>query len=734
MKQFSLLMLMVGLTFTLPAQSWQWGRHGGSIGSFNFNPQEEVIDIATDPHGNVYLITTLYTFMRFLGGSQNTLYTGPGFGLEGAVLVSYDCEGSFRWAKTFATTPGGGALADALAVDEVGGVYVATYMRLNVGREAKIDVDTSFTAPLREVVLIKYDTSGVFQWVRNPVPDTTTQRQSRMLTMSATTDGHLYAYGAMQAGLLAGSDSVVIDSTGPHVLHYDLDGNLLEAIPLEFEAMPVVYPRHFARDHRSGRFYVCGQYNSTLGSLSLGGQPVSGTNYVGAFDSTGQFLWLRENTSPFANGFRDDPQVDQQGNVYLVGTSSRLDTFAGYEVLNSVSNIGHNLPVVFCLDSDGNLVWGRNGSTNSATDGDAIAITEINGVVNEVAIGGSFPGRLVWAGDTLNSPLNYSYDAFLARFDANGNSLGLTSLPSTFGASDFATALTADRNGNFYLGGRMAGSGELYVGPDTLDGYGGNFDFFVAKFGSDNCAICSDPVAGAATSYDSSSLSVAFQFTGAANYDSLSWTFGDGSTDTAANPTHAYAQPGVYLACVRVFNACGSDSVCLSTTVCTPPVADFAAQDSFLQVAFDASGSSYDSLRWTFGDGTTDTALAPVHTYAQPGSYTVCLQAYTLCGVDRRCDTLVVETAVGIAQRQGYALQLRPNPSAGPLAVAYALPQPGGSLTLYDAQGRALRTYPLTQPQGVWQAELGDLPAGIYLVVLRQGTHLVAQQKLSLSR
>jgi hypothetical protein len=164
-------------------------------------------------------------------------------------------------------------------------------------------------------------------------------------------------------------------------------------------------------------------------------------------------------------------------------------------------------------------------------------------------------------------------------------------------------------------------------------------------------------------------------------------------------------------------------------------VADFAAQDSFLQVAFDASGSSYDSLRWTFGDGTTDTALAPVHTYAQPGSYAVCLQAYTLCGVDRRCDTLVVETAVGIATTApaGF-LQLRPNPSAGPLAVAYALPQPGGSLTLYDGQGRALRTRPLTQPQGVWQAELGDLPEGIYLVVLRQGTHLVAQQKLSLIR
>lgn len=49
------------------------------------------------------------------------------------------------------------------------------------------------------------------------------------------------------------------------------------------------------------------------------------------------------------------------------------------------------------------------------------------------------------------------------------------------------------------------------------------------------------------------------------------------------------------------------------------------------------------------------------------------------------------------------------------------LPQPGGSLMIYDVQGRIMREQSLSQPSSLWRAELGDLPEGLYLVVLRQG-------------
>lgn len=738
-----LLLLLLSPTL-LCAQSWQWGRHGGSTGSIAGGSPEEVVDMATDPHGNVYLVASLNSFDRFINGVQSNLFVGPQYGGT-SVLVSFDCNGTFRWSKVFATK-GRSSEAVAVATDQLGGVYLVNDMVMVTNSDSiHLDLDTTFSLASKRWILVKYDTSGVYQWHRMPQPDNTSLtsiNHSRGYGLSVSDQGDIYWYCQMQSGLLGGSSSVVADSLGPYILHYNSEGDLLDLTPLEMfgtwtpsEQWWVVLPRHFARDHQSGRFYVAGQYGCCL---TLGGQPLSGSNYVGAFDSTGQFLWLRQSTIYYGvgRGFRDDPEIDQAGNIYLVGTSSHNDQFGNYQIVNSLATGVTGVPFAVALDSSGNNLWATNGSTNSVTDGDAVAISRSSNGVNEVAIGGSFPRQLIWAGDTLSSPPNYGYDPFLARFDANGNGLGLTSLPSLFGFSDYASALTADAKGNFYLGGRMAGGGEIYVASDTLNGYGGNFDFFVAKFGTDNCALCTDPIAEAATSYDSSSLSVPFQFTGAANYDSLVWTFGDGSSDTAANPTHVYAQPGAYTACVRVFNACGSDSACLSLTACLPTVADFTAQDSFLQVAFDGSGSSgYDSLRWTFGDGSSDTALAPTHTYAQPGSYEVCLQAFGFCGVDSLCDSVVVEQAVGIAAlRAEQALAVYPNPSYGAVSVAYHLPQPGGSLTIYDVQGRVMREEVLREASGVWRADIGDLPEGLYLVVLRRGGRVLAREKLSLRR
>lgn len=63
--------------------------------------------------------------------------------------------------------------------------------------------------------------------------------------------------------------------------------------------------------------------------------------------------------------------------------------------------------------------------------------------------------------------------------------------------------------------------------------------------------------------YFSSLLSLDVDFTHTAiGYDSLSWNFGDGTTDTTENPTHSYAQNGFYTPCLYVYNACGTDTIC----------------------------------------------------------------------------------------------------------------------------------------------------------------------------
>ncbi len=115
---------------------------------------------------------------------------------------------------------------------------------------------------------------------------------------------------------------------------------------------------------------------------------------------------------------------------------------------------------------------------------------------------------------------------------------------------------------------------------------------------------------------------------------SYDWDFGDGSTGTGVTPNHTYTESGVYMITLTVTDNDGlTDSFEESINVIIQleaPTPFFIATENFLEVTFDASGStdidgeivSYD---WSFGDGNTATGVTTVHTYASAGMYVAIL-------------------------------------------------------------------------------------------------------------
>ena len=110
------------------------------------------------------------------------------------------------------------------------------------------------------------------------------------------------------------------------------------------------------------------------------------------------------------------------------------------------------------------------------------------------------------------------------------------------------------------------------------------------------------------------------------------WTFGDGATSTATNPSHTYASAGTYNVTETVTDSVnGSTSAKTSAvTVATSggtPTANFSFVTSGLTATFTDSstdaGGTIGSHAWTFGDGGTSTATSPSHTYAASGTYSV---------------------------------------------------------------------------------------------------------------
>ncbi len=129
---------------------------------------------------------------------------------------------------------------------------------------------------------------------------------------------------------------------------------------------------------------------------------------------------------------------------------------------------------------------------------------------------------------------------------------------------------------------------------------------------------------------------------------SWKWTFGDALQSTAANPTHAYAVPGVYTVGLIVTDNTGLESarataninvVAPSETDDVPdqatdvPISDFdweplrprIGQPVLFTDQSEARTGQIDLWRWTFGDGGKSGIQDPSHTYEQPGKYRITL-------------------------------------------------------------------------------------------------------------
>jgi microbial collagenase len=115
---------------------------------------------------------------------------------------------------------------------------------------------------------------------------------------------------------------------------------------------------------------------------------------------------------------------------------------------------------------------------------------------------------------------------------------------------------------------------------------------------------------------------------------SRSWSFGDGTTSTLANPSKTYTAAGTYSVKLTVTDNSGGSATTTKTVTVTAtppanvlPVAKFVSSISGLTVTFTDQSTDSDgtiaSRAWTFGDGTTSTLANPSKTYTAAGTYTV---------------------------------------------------------------------------------------------------------------
>ncbi len=132
------------------------------------------------------------------------------------------------------------------------------------------------------------------------------------------------------------------------------------------------------------------------------------------------------------------------------------------------------------------------------------------------------------------------------------------------------------------------------------------------------------------------------------------WSFGDGtSSDNGAQVNHTYTEAGTYTVCLTITTGNGCvDDICHTVTVTggTTPLcaAHFNFETEGLTAWFNGNTSEANSdiisWVWSFGEGTTSgNGIEVSHTFAEAGTYTVCLTITTGNGcVDDICQTITV--------------------------------------------------------------------------------------------
>ena len=319
--------------------------------------------------------------------------------------------------------------AFAIAADRLGGIYMAGLTFGDLG---------SSNAGIDDAWLAKYDNSGNQIWSKQ----LGTSEGDRAYNISTDSAGNIYLTGTTK-GILGKNSAGDWDAW---IGKYDSNGNQLWIQQLG--SATTDDSRSTAIDN-AGNTYLTG---ATWGNLA-GSNAGKWDAWIAQYDSNGNQVWAKQIGTP-----EEDHSyaiaVDNQGNAYL----------AGYTQGNLFApNAGNWDAWIAKYDRNGNQIWGQQLGTPSEDQAKGIA-TDSQG---NIYLTGWTEGAM--------SENQGSFDAWMAKYDPNGNQLWIQQLGSA--GSEGALDLTIDSEDRIYLTGNTWG--------DLASPNAGNNDAWAAEYNSD---------------------------------------------------------------------------------------------------------------------------------------------------------------------------------------------------------------------------------------------------------
>ena len=256
--------------------------------------------------------------------------------------------------------------------------------------------------------------------------------------------------------------------------------------------------------------------------------------WIVKLDSVGNISWENSLGGSFYDGA--NAVVQKTNGNYVVAAYASSDD-------GDVSNAhGANDYWIVELNSLGDIVWEK-------TYGGFLDDVPTN--ISFTSSGDYFVAGYADSDNGVTGHHNES-DYWPMKLDTNGNIIW----EHAFGGSIVDRAFDGMQTSD---GGYILAGASNSLNGDVSNNIAFN-DWWIVKLESD-CAI-----ALAGFNYVMNGNEVTF-IDSSVNAENYLWNFGDGVTDTSANPIHIYTVPGIYTACLTVTDSCSKDSICQTISI-----------------------------------------------------------------------------------------------------------------------------------------------------------------------
>lgn len=390
-----------------------WTRQLGSV------EHEFAYATGADADGNVYVV----------GSTQGALDSQGNAGFQDIFVIKYDAGGVQQWLRQLGTASD--EQARALTVDADGNVYVAGYTEgVFAGQR---------NAGYKDIFVIKYNASGVQQWLRQL--GTVSNEQANALTTDA--DGNVYLAGYTEGAFDGQSNAGNKDI---FVIKYDASGVQQWIRQLGTAGSDAANDITADAD---GNVYAAGETKDFASAYKL---------FVVKYDVSGVQQWFRQLGAAGGDAFATSATTDSAGNVYAGGYTTGA--------LGDQTSAGSYDLFIIKYDASGVQQWVRQLGTSTNEQTRALtADTDGN-----VYAAGYTVGNLDGQGSAGGA------DIFITKYNGSGVQQWLHQIGTS--EHDITNGLAADSRGNLFV------AGHTYADLDGLSN-AGLFDLFVVKYRMD---------------------------------------------------------------------------------------------------------------------------------------------------------------------------------------------------------------------------------------------------------